>query len=129
MYHKSKVTDGPAGGIVFPLSKNKLFFLGIQEQLLVLSAKQNFSEIIKFKVPSGSKIKKIECVVNKCRFDKFRLPASINETAIAKNNYVHFNLRGQIHYSPEGIIFGILPLEIDYISEVIHESQHYIRSD
>ena len=109
--NKSKVTDGPAGGIIFQLSKNTLFFLGIFENLLSLAADQDFEKILEYKHKyPGSILKNVECVINKNRFHEFDIPGTLLNKENNKLRRIHFELKGQLHYSQEGIVFGLLPL-------------------
>jgi hypothetical protein len=108
---KSRVTDGPAGGVVFQISDNELFFIGIMQSLVTLTANQNFSDILNYKHEHpGTVTKYIECVFNRQRFKQLRLPLSIIEQIEEKKNIIKFYLSGQIHYSSSGLVFGILPI-------------------
>lgn len=111
MANRSKVTDGPAGGAIFKLSKDALFFLGIREKLLTLSAEQKFEDILEYKEVAGTLAKTIGCVVSKGRYKRLYLPDRIASDAEERGGYYHFNMKGQIHYSPDGIVFGVLPFE------------------
>jgi hypothetical protein len=111
MANKSKVSDGPAGGIIFQLSKDTLFFLGIRERILTLSAEQRFKDILEYKEVAGTLVKTIECVVSKGRYKRFYFPDEIDLSAEERGGYYRFKMKGQMHYSPEGLVFGILPFE------------------
>ena len=111
MANKSKVTDGPAGGTVFQLSKDALFFLGIRESLLTLSAQQNFKDILEYKEVAGALRKTIECVVSKGRYKMLDIPDKIILDEEEHGGYYYFKMKGQMHYSPEGLVFGVLPFE------------------
>jgi len=108
--NKSRVTDGPAGGIILQLSKDNLFFLGIYEELLFLAANQDFEKILdyKHKYP-GSVFKTVECIITKDRFHEFDLPDTHLNPEDNKSGRRYFDLTGQLHYAPEGIVFGLLP--------------------
>lgn len=110
MASKSRVTDGPAGGVVVQLSDRELLFLGIQEQLLTLATAQEFEEIARYKAEVSSINKTVECTFSAGRFRGLRLPPSVSQSAAQIGGYFHFPLRGTLRYSPEGLVFGILPL-------------------
>jgi len=110
MASKSRVTDGPAGGVVIQLSARELFFIGIREDLLMMAAKQGFDEITRYTAEVGSMEKTVECTISAGRFRSFDLPASIANSVTLTGGYVYFPLSGNLNYSPEGLVFGILPL-------------------
>lgn len=110
MSSKSRVTDGPAGGVVIQLSDSELFFIGIREELLVMAATQNSKEIIHYKSGVDTIKKTIECTFSAGRYPSLNLPRSITDSAKKSGGYVHFPLNGTLNYSPEGLVFGILPL-------------------
>ena len=110
MASKSRVTDGPAGGAVVQLLDSELLFLGIREELLTLATSQEFEEILRYKAEIGSINKAVECTFSARRFLGLRLPPSVGQSAAQIGGYFHFRLRGTLRYSPEGLVFGILPL-------------------
>ncbi len=105
---KAKILDGPAGGAIVQLSDKALFLLGIRQDLVFLAAEQNFENVLTFKFPAGTANKTVTCVISQGRFNLMTLPPSLNIEKRA--GYVAFPLRGQIHYSLAGLVFGILPL-------------------
>lgn len=110
MASKSRVTDGPAGGVVIQLSDRALFFFGIMEKLLVMATSQNFGELTQYKAEVGTVRKTVECTVSSGRFISLDLPPSIANLATKSGGYYHFQLNGNLNYSSEGMVFGILPL-------------------
>lgn len=110
MASKSRVTDGPAGGVVVQLSGSELLFLGIREQLLTLATNQEFQDIERYKADVDSLNKIVECTFSVGRFRGLRLPPSVRQSATQTGGYFHFPLRGTLHYSAEGLVFGLLPL-------------------
>ncbi len=110
MASKSRVTDGPAGGVVVQLSERELFFVGIREELLVIAANQQFEELIQYKAPVASMSKTIDCTFSAGRYSRLVLPPSIRNSSRIIGGYAHFSLSGKLNYSPEGLVFGILPL-------------------
>ena len=110
MSSKSRVMDGPAGGVVIQLSERALFFFGIRENLLNMAANQSFEEITNYKSESASIQKTVECTFSTGRFRRLDLPPSIQEAKSESGGYVYFPLKGILNYSPEGLVFGVLPL-------------------
>lgn len=110
MSSKSRVTDGPAGGVVVQLSDRELMVLGIREDLLILLSEQVFESIAGYRSEVGSIDKAVECTFSAGRFRRLRLPGSTLQSARRTSGYFRFRLRGTLHYSPEGLVFGILPL-------------------
>lgn len=110
MMNKSKIIDGPAGGIILQLSDDSLFFAGIREDILTLATSQDFGNIMSFKAESGTITKAVECVFSKGRYSRLRLPSSIKSNVEISSGYVHFRREGEINYSPSGLVFGVLPL-------------------
>ncbi len=109
MRSKSRVTDGPVGGVVFPLSTRR-FFLGIREDLLVSVANQSFDQIVSYASQVGSSLKTVECTFSAGRFRTLDLPSSIVKSVEKKGNYVYFRLKGTLHYGSHGFVFGVLPV-------------------
>ena len=106
---KSRVTDGPHSGIVTKVSDGHLFFLGIQDEIAVLGAKQDFESITTYKALTGSMLKKVQCVFHKKRFKRLKLPNWIKEESKKSGDYLSFNLKGKLMYNQDGLVFGILP--------------------
>jgi hypothetical protein len=103
---KSKITDGPAGGIIVQLSEKALFLLGIRQDLVELAAQQNFENILSFKFPSVTIEKRVQCLISAGRARQMTLPPSVETETV--EGYVTFLLDGRIHYSPGGLVFGVL---------------------
>jgi hypothetical protein len=51
--NKSRVTDGPAGGVVLQLSTRELFLAGIREELVTIASDQSFEGIAAYRAPYG----------------------------------------------------------------------------
>ena len=79
MMNKSRIIDGPAGGIVIQLSDSFLFFAGIREDLLTLAAEQNFEKSWHLKQEANDR-KTVECVFSKGRYSRLRLPSSYEKS-------------------------------------------------
>ncbi len=110
MATKSRVTNGPAGGVVMQLSSSNLFLFGVRESLLLSAAKQDFEDIVSFKAETGSTQKVVDCTFSSGRFSDLDLPDSVRDMAKKSGAYFHFPLSGVLHYSAEGLVFGLLPL-------------------
>ncbi len=107
---KSRITDGPAGGVVVQLSNRALFLVGIREDLVMLASEQVFERITTYKSEPATIEKSVECVFSKGRFRSLRLPESIIRRTTGSGAYSAFSLPGRIHYSPSGLVFGLLRL-------------------
>jgi hypothetical protein len=105
---KSKVIDGPAGGIIVPLGDNRILFLGIREDILTLASEQNFEKLLLYKAQFGRIKKSVNCVVTHQILQRLKLPNIIRVTK--SGNYYSFVLSGVLHYTDSGEIFGILNL-------------------
>ena len=105
---KSRITDGPAGGVVVQISDEQLFLLGIRDDLVALASEQNFDRILTYEAAASSIEKTVECVISDNRIQGFRLPSLLLEEARRWAGYVSFRLSGLIHYSPSGLVFGAL---------------------
>jgi hypothetical protein len=108
--NKSRITDGPAGGVALQISKQALFLAGIREELVNIAANQNFEIILAYKAPAGTLRKTVECVFSKSRFRSLRLPSSVLNQVKESAGYSVIRLNGNIHYSPAGLVFGVLEL-------------------
>lgn len=108
--NKSRITDGPAGGLVLQLSRRALFLTGIREELVAIASDQDFGRISAYRAAPGTRDKTVECVFSKGRFQLLRLPASVRDRAKESAGYSVIRLRGKIHYSPAGLVFGVLEL-------------------
>jgi hypothetical protein len=107
---KSRIADGPAGGVVVQISERELFLLGIREDLLLLASKQDFDQLLSYQTTAASIEKTVECVISDSRLAGFRLPPLLLEEARKLAGYVSFRLTGLIHYSAAGLVFGALAL-------------------
>jgi hypothetical protein len=107
---KSRVLDDRSGGVVLQLSNSEMFFAGIREDFITLSAKQDFENILTYRANTGSLEKTVECVFSESRYESLSLPGSVHERARRSANYFSFDLDGVLHYSPAGLVFGVLRL-------------------
>jgi predicted SAM-dependent methyltransferase len=55
-------------------------------------------------------MKSIDCIFSEKRFEFLILPDEIREGARESGNYRILRLNGQLHYSREGTVFGILKI-------------------
>ncbi len=112
LLNKSRVSDGPTSGVITQTSTKALFFLGLRNELAVLAANQNFAEIMKYSALITTIPKTVNCILHKRRYKRFELPDWITEGARESGDYMLFEMRGALTYSQEGLVFGVLPLEV-----------------
>jgi hypothetical protein len=86
-----------------------LLLLGVREDLLALTAEQDMNGMLTYKNPAATVDKTVECVVSSARFESLGLPDSVAGDVERSRRYVRFELRGQLQYSPFGLVFGVLP--------------------
>ena len=110
MASRSRISDGPAGGIITRLNRGALLLIGIREELLEIAADQSFEQISTFRFPSTTQTKTVQCVLSRARFASLGLPRSIVGEGPRGSGYMRFNLSGQIQYSSSGVVFGVLPM-------------------
>jgi len=106
---KSRITDSRDGGAVVPLPNGDLFFLGLRQPLVDLVAQQQLRQLIELRTEQGPVQKTILCVLTERNFESLRLPPVIAERRRTYGGYVEFEMRGTIHYSDGGTLFGVLP--------------------
>jgi len=109
---KSVVERAPIGGQVFSVKGQRIFFIGIDDSLLDVAARQDFEEVKAYKVQAGLQVRVVDCVVPRGRFDAefsstLRIP---DHDARSKSSYVSFRLSGVLHSCTSGLVFGILSL-------------------
>lgn len=112
LFGKSHVTDGPTSGVVTQVLDNALFFLGIRNEIAVIATEQNFNSILSNKFFTGVIKKTVNCIIPKNRFKRLDLPNWVREEAKKKGDYVSFKLEGELMYNQDGLVFGILPMEV-----------------
>lgn len=118
LMNKSRVTDGPSCGIVTKISPTALFYLGIRDKIAVHAAEQSFREILTYKAEIGTIHKEVRCVLHKNRFKRMDLPNWFVADVQEGPDYISFMLKGELYYNRDGLVFGVLPLEV---------SEHYER--
>jgi hypothetical protein len=106
---KSQLADASAGGILLPLGKTGVFFLGINSYLLGLAKTQSFEQILSFRLTNFSAQRSVQCRVSRRNFERLDLPSSITEVAPRTASRISFTLGGQLHQSSSGLVFGALP--------------------
>jgi hypothetical protein len=97
-------------GITVQLSESALMFLGMEDKLLQLLAKQDFAEICSYSFEPRTSTEQVSCVVSAGRARRMQLPGSIEPSGISAEGYESFQLDGQMHCSRAGVVFGVLPL-------------------
>lgn len=111
LVNKSRVTDGPSSGIVVKISQNDFFYLGIQDEIAIMASKQNFTDIMKYQNEPGIVSKRVRCILRSSVFERLILPEWFKKKVEKKDNHVFFQLDGRLNYSPEGLVYGILPIK------------------
>jgi hypothetical protein len=111
--NKSNITEGPAGGVIVQISGRALFLIGIREDLPMMAAQQDFDRVLEYRALAGSIEKTVECVLSESRARTMSLPSSVLERARRSAGNLFFRLDGLIHYSPAGLVFGLLPLPVE----------------
>lgn len=106
---KSRITDGPAGGVVVPLPNGNLFFLGIMASLIKQAADQNFGALGDSRFDVGAIRKTVQCIVPEGTLNSYDLPPEILQHSYRYGGYRGFELSGEIHYTNSGTMFGVLP--------------------
>lgn len=124
--NKSRVSDGPAGGVVVQLSRSAFFFLGIRDELPELAGKQDFSSIVNYKSEVGSISKTINCVFSDGRWNKLTLPPEMRDQVKESGPYHQLTLSGKLHYNKDGLVFGVLPIPSNNIIETGRERRRLL---
>lgn len=106
---RSRVVDGSAGGRVLVLNSKRLAFLGIRADLVELSYEQDFEHLLRWNFEPGSLEKTVEVVMTERQVKNSVLPSRIKDLA-SDRGYARFELSGQLHYSPAGLVFGVLEI-------------------
>jgi hypothetical protein len=109
--NKSRVSDGPASGVAVQVSDSSFFFLGVRNDLAEIAAKQDFSAITSYEVESGRMTKKVDCAFSESRFEKLRIPEDLVKQAKKSRGYYWIRLSGELNYSRDGLVFGLLPIK------------------
>jgi hypothetical protein len=107
---RSRVQGGPAGGIVMPIHRNALMFVGFRSDLLILAAEQNFEQLTTYSAETALLPKRVACMVPAGEFSRFDIADGDLSNVSSSGGYVHFQLSGWLNYSREGLVFGFLPI-------------------
>lgn len=108
---RSRVEDGPAGGVVVRVpNHDALLFVGFREQLLDIVAEQDFGRITSYVTESGSVWKRVLCTVSQGEFRTLNISPERLPNFSQSGTYVRFTLEGLLRYSREGLVFGVLPV-------------------
>lgn len=116
--NKAWVSDGPAGGIVTNYNRD-LLFLGFREELPRLAAAQNFLDVLSYTADTVSLLKTVQIHLTLGRFQALRLPdtmlpgkpAELLPGAPREPGLLRISLAGELHYTKEGLVFGVLPVQ------------------
>lgn len=108
---RSRVAGGSAGGIVIPMEAgDALLFVGLREQVVDLAVGQNFRDIAAYRAERAIIGKSVDCVVPKGEFRRMNLRGDELPEFVDGGSYVYFKLTGSLVYTPDGLIFGALPV-------------------
>lgn len=110
---RSVVTSEPIGGDICLVSKETILFIGMQEKLVALATAQSFEEIQKYEYPAMTIERSVECVIPKGRFARSFGPyLKIPSTELSEDvtGYARFTIKGQLHCTQAGLVFGVLPI-------------------
>lgn len=110
---RSVVTDGPAGGLIVPSGMNKIFFAGVRENLVDIVSSQDFSAISGYQMMPTTLEKTVTGIISQGRFQKYGFNEMSEEVVRRGNGYFALRLRGALHYSAGGLVFGWLPRPSD----------------
>jgi len=108
---RSRVSDGPAGGVLSRIDDRTLIFIGTRSDLVDLAVAQDFGRIVNYKAEVGSVRKTVLCTVPSGEFSRLGIPDDQLPDLRRTGGYVHFTLNGLLRYSAEGLVFGALPVE------------------
>jgi len=105
---KSQVADGPFGGLVIPSRQGGVYFLGLDILQLDNVAKQNYEKILSYIKEARTVYKRVNCLIPRGKIHEFNIPENL---VSLKNQYISFQLSGNLQFSPEGTVFGFLPFD------------------
>lgn len=118
---RSRVLGGQAGGIVVPIHRRALLFVGFRADLLKLAAEQDFEQLTAYSAETAHLPKRVACMVPAGEFGRFDIAESDLPDVSRSSGYVHFQLNGWLNYSREGLVFGLLPIgeEQSYLESIL----------
>lgn len=108
--NKTRVTDGPAGGIAFQVDRDMLTFLGIRQDLVTLATSQSFGDILTYEASAATIEKSVEFMIHDSRFRTMQLPRAVAGSANRSGAYWRFTLKGATQYNRSGLVFGFFRL-------------------
>lgn len=113
---KTVVSDGPTGGQLDLVRPDLMFFIGIREELVEYTARQDFERIATYGFASGSLKKKLDCAIPKGRFQSEFAPFLDVRSYVAQDEggYVRFRLPALLHYTQSGLVFGTASVPSDW---------------
>lgn len=110
--NKSRIVGTDAGGVLTRPSSSHLFFVGISADLLSLAAEGAFERIVGFRVPATSENRTVRCHLSENVFKAWNLSEVVEGTKEPGGRGIEFDLKGLIHSTQSGTVFGLLPLPV-----------------
>ena len=105
--HLCRISDGPGIGTLIRMSKNKLFFVGIQGKLLEIAIDQDFEQILSYADPGGTVLKRVLCSIPVGRARSMEL-SSLVDRYQESGGYYRFSAVGNLFFGRGGAIFGVV---------------------
>jgi hypothetical protein len=106
---RSIVADGPVGGVVVPMrAANRLFFLGIRQDLVEMATTQKQQAILGYQNTSAIIEKRVIGVFSRGRFQSYGFNTESSSVRPRGHGYFEVHLSGPLHYTAGGLVFGWL---------------------
>jgi hypothetical protein len=105
---QSRVAGSAAGGVLIPAADTAVF-VGMRSKLLQLAVEQDFDAITSYSAPTTTAKKTIDCLVPRTQLFRFGMP-DLQSGSARSSPYARFELEGDLVFSQEGLVFGMLAL-------------------
>jgi hypothetical protein len=105
---KTLVINGSAGGQINMVRPDMMFFIGIQQELVVYAIQQDFDKIANYGFKSEILRETLDCVVPNGRFvSTFARHLNITNINFRRlGSYVRFQVPALLHFTQSGLVFG-----------------------
>lgn len=107
---RSRIVEGPAGGVVVPIDRESMLFIGFREDLLHQAVKQDFDKILNYEASEAVIPKQVSCVVRHEVLRRMGVDLQDVRGANVSNTEVRFERLVHLAYTPEGLVFGELEI-------------------